>query len=723
VNNGGKIMKMLFKIFKRDLIKIKKNYAAMIVVIGLCIIPSLYAWINIWACWDPYANTGNLPVAVVNKDEGAVVNSIEINVGDEVVENLKENTSIKWEFLDEWQANNALNQGTYYAIIEIPQNFSSGLVSLTTKSPKKPNIIYKSNEKANAIATKITNVAKDKLTKEIKSNFIETVNKKAFDELNKVGLHLENNKPKVLGIKDVISTAETDLASIQNYINDSSKNAEDLNNYIYSIKNDLPLITEQINDLQDAAEASKRLVNESKNNLITLNGDINSNIINLQALSQKIDTMLKSMKNINMPKEDIIKNIDQLQSYTGTMEALANASIKELEEINSTLNDEKLNLLISNLKNLEKTLKNQENILNELKDKVNNGKVEEGFSNNIDNVIKLNEDAVNNIISISNEYYRNSTNTINNVANTTNLSLDNLNSILETSKVIVPQLNALANYGIASSNEAIDDAERLSEKIATLQKNIKELNEKLNNLNEESLDEIISIMGKNPEEISNFISSPIEVREIEVYGKGVFGIGLTPFYTVLAIWVGALLAGALLTTHCEDFEYGPQPSMMQRHFGKMLIFISISLIQAFIVTLGDWLILKIKVYNVPLLFGFSFLTSITFTIIIFTLVSILGNVGKAIAVIIMVFQIAGAGGIYPIQTNPEIFGVLYPLWPFTYAINGFREAIAGPVWKTVVTSVLALVVYSVVFIILSILKKPFHKLIHFMEHKFEEAEI
>ncbi|MDU2158276.1 YhgE/Pip domain-containing protein, partial [Clostridium sp.] len=147
-------MKMLFKIFKRDLFKIKKNYAAIVIVIGLCIIPSLYAWINILACWDPYANTGNLPVAVVNKDEGAVINSKEINVGEQVIENLKENKSIKWEIIDEWQANNALNQGTYYAIIEIPQNFSNGLVSLTTSNPKKPNIIYKVNEKANAIATK-----------------------------------------------------------------------------------------------------------------------------------------------------------------------------------------------------------------------------------------------------------------------------------------------------------------------------------------------------------------------------------------------------------------------------------------------------------------------------------------------------------------------------------------------------------------------------------------
>lgn len=712
-------MKMLFKIFKRDLFKIKKNYAAIVIVIGLCIIPSLYAWINILACWDPYANTGNLPVAVVNKDEGAVINSKEINVGEQVIENLKENKSIKWEIIDEWQANNALNQGTYYAIIEIPQNFSNGLVSLTTSNPKKPNIIYKVNEKANAIATKITNVAKDKLTKEIKLNFVETVNEEAFNELNKLGLHLDNNRSKVLAIKDVVNTAESDLSSIQAFINTSAKNSEDLKKYIYSMKNDLPNITEQINDLQKATESIKDLVNENRNNLNTINNDINSNIIELQSLVREINNSLTSIKLSSGIKDEINKKLGKANNYINKMKDIVDISIKE---INDVLNNAGLNNLVNELNNLNSLLSSEEKSIIELKQLANNGTVEE-LNKKIDAVIKSNDELMNNVVIISNKYYKNSNNIINNISKEYTKNLDILNSILETSKIIAPQLDALANYGIASSNESIKDSEELSRKISDIQESVSDLSSKLENLNGDSLNQIIELLTKDSSEIADFISSPINVKQVDVYGEGIFGVGLTPFYSVLAIWVGALLAGALLTTKCEDFNDGNEPNMMQRHFGKMLLFLSISLIQSFIIVLGDWLLLKVPVYNVPLLFGLAMLTSITFTIIIFTLVSILGNVGKAIAVIIMVFQIAGAGGIYPIQTNPEIFGMLYPLWPFTYSINSFREAISGPVWENVWISVRALLVYCIIFITLSILKKPLHKITHFMEHKFEESNL
>ncbi|SHI64301.1 putative membrane protein [Clostridium cavendishii DSM 21758] len=716
-------MRMLFRIFKRDLKKIKTNYAAIIIVTGLCIIPSLYAWINIAASWDPYANTGNLPVAIINKDEGAIINATEVNVGAQVIEKLKENKSIKWEMVDEWQANNALNEGTYYAIIEIPQNFSSGLVSLTTTNPRKPSIIYKVNEKANAIATKITNVAKDKLTKEIKENFIKSVNEKTFSEFNKVGLHLDNTRPKVLGIKDVVNTANSQLGEIKKFIDTSSNNAKDLNEYISKVKNDLPNITSQINNLEKVTEASQKLVNATRDNLIKINGDINSNIIDLQVLVQKINMALKDLKDSTISKLENEKNLNEAKTSIDNISKLIDSNIKTLEEINKNLNDSNLKSLIQSLNNAKIVVDNEKNVISNLQNSILNGGTIQENSQLIDSIIKINDELTNKITLISNEFYKNGTNSINNAANIMNLGLTQTNSILETTKIIVPQLNALANYGIASSNQAIKNAEDLKIKISIIQDEINDLSSKLNALNEESLNNIIEIMQKNPNEMANFIASPIEVKEEDVYGEGIFGVGLTPFYTVLAIWVGALLTAALLTTECEDFDSGAQPNILQRHFGKMILFVIINLIQALIATLGDYFILGVKAYNLSLLFVFSALTAIAFTIIIFTLVSLLGNVGKAIAVIIMVFQIAGAGGIYPIQTNPEIFGVLYPIWPFTYAINGFREAIAGPVWKTVDTSITVLLIYSAVFVILSVFKKPLHHLTHFMEHKFKESEL
>ena len=181
--------------------------------------------------------------------------------------------------------------------------------------------------------------------------------------------------------------------------------------------------------------------------------------------------------------------------------------------------------------------------LNNLQDKFNKGEISDKKSRDIDLVKKNNDELISRISKVSNEFYKSGTTTISNITNITNSSLDQMNLILETTKVIVPQLNALANYGIASSDQAVKDATELNNKITLIQTEVTDLDNKLKELNENSLNNIIDIMGKNPEEVANFIASPIEVKEVDVYGTGVFGIGLTPFYTVLAIWGVALLAG------------------------------------------------------------------------------------------------------------------------------------------------------------------------------------
>ena len=298
---------------------------------------------------------------------------------------------------------------------------------------------------------------------------------------------------------------------------------------------------------------------------------------------------------------------------------------------------------------------------------------------------------------------------------------DSEESLLEAAKVVVPQLTALSNLGIQESKLSVKQANELSDRLSKLQDKIGILDDKMKNLNEKDIDNIINLMEMNPDEVADFISSPLKVKEEDVYDGGVFGVGLTPFYTVLAIWVGALLLAALLTVECKEFDDGTRLSYAEKHFGKMMIFLFISFIQTLIVTIGDKYVLGVHPANMKLLIVLALICSVTFTVIIFTLVSIFGNVGKAIAVVIMVFQIAGAGGIYPIQTNPEIFGKLAPLWPFTYAIDAFREAVAGPEWSNVIKNVRALLIFLVIYLCLFFIKKPFHKVTEIMEDKFKEA--
>lgn len=303
-----------------------------------------------------------------------------------------------------------------------------------------------------------------------------------------------------------------------------------------------------------------------------------------------------------------------------------------------------------------------------------------------------------------------------NSADKTNLALDGLH-------VLNPQLKALMNLGISNSNTKKNRINDINSKLDDFRDKLSNVEDATAIINDKNLDTMTSIMNKNPDTIGEFLSSPINVEEVQVYDINIFGIGLTPFYTVLGIWVGSLLMLALLTTECKDLNIKEETTVMQKHFGKLLLFLLISFIQTVIVALGDVYLLKVYPENLALFFGISLLISFVFTVIIYTLVSLFGNVGKAIAVVIMVFQIAGSGGIYPIQTNPKIFGVLQPLWPFTYAIDAYRQAIAGPTWSNTLYDIGILSLFAVVFIVLGLLKRHIYKITEFFEEKFKEAQL
>ncbi|AFM43199.1 YhgE/Pip-like protein [Desulfosporosinus acidiphilus SJ4] len=718
-------MKKVFGVFRQDLQSIFKSKAAIVIIMGLCILPSLYAWINIRASWNPYANTGNLPIAVTNNDEGAFFNGREINVGNQIITDLKKNKSIHWIIIDSWQGNYGLNEGNYYALIEIPRDFSQKLVSLTTVTAQKPDIIYRVNEKLNAIASKISNAATQELADNIKRNFLATVTKEVLEALNPVAENLQTNKAKILQLKDTVTQASTNVEAIQGFIDKANSNSESLQGYLKSVQNTLPKINDQISSLQNATEANKSLVLSTKQSINNTAADLNNDLIQLEAINQQTQLLLSTLKETNAASNtgDLINIINQLSDPLNRAINLTDADIQSLEAINQSYPNSSLAQLINLLNGLKGLMNDEETKITALKGLLDNSSSKEAVSSALDQISALNQEIANDLVTITNDFYSADLKVFNNLEDNLTSSLDNIDAVLESTKVIVPQLNALANYGIASSELSVQEADDLSNKLSNLRNELNLLSGKLKDLNENNIDTLINLMKMNPGKVADFLSSPIDVKEIDIYNMGTFGVGLTPFYTVLAIWVGGLLSSSLLSVEHTRFEDAGKRSLtlIQKHFGKMMLFIVVSIIQAVIVTLGDKYILGVNPANMPLMIGFAILSGICFTTIIFTLVSIFGNVGKAIVVVMMVFQIAGSGGIYPIQTNPRIFGTLEPLWPFTYAIGGFREAIGGPIWGNVINYAAALLGFSVVFLCLAILKKPFHKVTEFVERKFRET--
>lgn len=708
-------MKKVFNIFLSDLRNIIKKPAAIIMIIGLCLLPSLYAWINILACWNPYANTGNIPVAIINEDEGTIFNNKRINVGNEIVSELKKNKSIKWVFIDEWQGNYGLNEGKYYALLDIPSDFSDKLVSLTSANPQKPTIIYRSNEKLNAIASKITDAARNKIVTEIKTNFVNKLTTEALSAI-KANIDLTKSKSNLIQLKATLNEASNNLSSAEEYIKEANSTSKNIDNYLLSLKNTLPTVTDKINNLETISESSRILVSATKDTINSTASTLNNDMTLLQSNNNEFQNLLSQLNSSN-----ISTSMDKLITKNSSMQKLINSDTKHLAVIDKTNHNNYLTSLINNMNTINSTLSTNANYLKQLNETIQSGISESKVNDEINTISSLNRDLSSNILSASNTLYSSIIPLLNNMSSDLNTNLIDVESFIDSTKVIIPQITALTNYASASNKLSETQAADISNKLSKLSSDLNNLNSKINSINSKTLDNILKLLSMNNSALANFISSPLTTKEIDLYAVGTLGVGLTPFYSVLAIWVGVLLCSSLLTTEFKNSKNHEQLNMWQKHFGKMLLFLTLSLIQTTIIILGDKYLLKVNPVSSLYMFVFAYASSITFTFIIFTLVAIFGNVGKAISVVMMVFQIAGSSGIYPIQTNPRIFGILEPLWPFTYAINGFREAIAGPVLKNVYKNLFALFCFVIFFSFFTISKKTFHSLTKTMEHKFKES--
>ena len=717
-------MRKIFSIFTRDLKKIFTNKAAIIVVLGMCFIPSLYAWITLKANWDPYVNTANVPIGVVNEDKGTIVNGKILNVGDQVIEQLKDNHNIGWKFTTVEEGNEELKNGDYYALIVIPKDFSQDLASLTTANPVKPTVIYKVNDKTNIIATKITEVANTKLTNEITDNFVKVVNEKAITLANDLGEKLKTNEPVLNQLKTVMDSADTRISEITKNINNSSASATELANYLDLMKNDLPQITGQINSLQSVVEASKNLISSTQTNVNSVASSISSNTPNITNVNNELGTLINQLKQLSENAGDNTNQqaiINDALARTNKLLEDINKNITLLEGINKIFKNPIITANINKLNNIKKLVISQQDRLNTIKALYESGTAtSESINDKLTELQNASNSLVNGISDLTSHIYSDVIPTINTISSNLTQGLNNANSLLESSKSIVPQLQSLASFGISTSDMTVSKANELKNKIDGFKVTLNKLQEKAGSVNNEDLNKMIDMLEKNPEKISSFLASPINVKQEEIYGSFAFGVGIMPFYTVLAIWVGALLLTSVFTSEAKNNE-DEKPNQLQVHFGKMIFFLVISFIQTTIVTLGDKYVLGFSPYNMWLMMIIAWLCSFTFTMIIYTLVSLFGSMGKAICIVIMVFQVAGSGAIYPIQTTPEIFRKLEFLWPFKYALDGFREAIAGPIWSKVYEDVIALLIFAGIFLALGFLKPLFHKTTHFMETKFKES--
>ena len=713
------MIKNIWTIYKEDLKRIFTNYAALIVILALCILPSLYAWFNIKASWDPYGQqaTSQIKIGVINNDKGTEFNGKLINIGDQVVDQLKENDLMGWQFVDEAEGEKALEEGTFYATITIPDNFSQDITSLVTSDVKKGQMIYRVNEKINAIAPKLTSKGATGVQENINQTIVETVSGILFEAGKGLGLEIQETVlPQLSHVYDQLEELISKFGDMNSLVQTAHNGGIQLKDLIASIQTDLPLIETTITSAKTTITSLESFMDTSKSALSDFMPTLKNDLLLIQTIADELNTYVSQIEEAILSGSDKAPElIENLITKVESTQSLVQSFVKVLESFNK-FPAGRFDDLISQLQGVNGELDKAKDFLQQLHDTtVNGGEPNLTVLNNIKTLLSSVSSTAS---AIYNRFDSAIVPSLNNVIDQAYSTATNVLQVLKEAEAKLPDVASLLNTAYEGADKGIDAIEYINSKLPEAENKVREVTAKLGDINEsQSLQEVLTLLQEAVTERQNFMSSPVDLVEETIFPMHNYGTAMTPFYSVLAQWVGMTLLISMLSVHAKG-EYRPS----EEYFGKFLLFATIALVQGLIIALGDLYLLNIYCVNPGLFIVGILFTSITFTFIVYSLVSVFGNVGKVVSIILLVLQVAGSGGTFPIQLTPKFFQIINPFLPFTYAISFARESIGGVVENVLAKDIIIMCIYSVGAVLISLfLKKPINKLLQGFAEKFEES--
>ncbi|MFV8827510.1 YhgE/Pip family protein [Alkalihalobacterium sp. APHAB7] len=848
----------IWNIFKQDLLNIKRVPLVGILLIGLAILPSLYAWFNLGAAWDPYANTQGVQVAVVNEDQGTEIDGEAINIGEELVKNLKDNDNLGWAFVSRKEAEKGVEYGDYYASIFIDPHFSEDLAHVLTGEPIQAQVYYHVNEKINAIAPKMTSAGASTIVKEINDQFVSETSKTLFQEFDRLGLRLEEELPTLRRVKQVIYDLEQRFPEV----NEFAQWIIDIDDNWYKVEehvDQLLALEEFIPQIREGAEHIVRIENEFPQIY-----NLGEGILQLEAAIPEIENAVNELDSINAHYSNIAEYLDEaLEAARLAQETIKNAqkivpsveqraeSIEEymialekfmdeaqkssmfvidtlvhqvlffsqtaasIDQALAMLEDEQAeeqvlerlkelnDELNSHIRLLENSIKmytfvyessQDDGILTVIDQLTRTKEALESLQKDVQIVIERMEagesigtvkitdtrERVQEVERVSTELHyslngpgadsiEHAISSIETKLHDTSHSLDEVYADLKSVEEVLIHAEIIAIEGeenIAQLIDRLPEVEQtineLTEKIQSdlplvidvietlghfvrndlpdLEKNVNrmsrliredlpgvekdylrvahsiaehlphiqrsigelaefgrtQLPEVEDNISEaadrlriiekdDRINEMIMLLRNDLDDESEFFASPVHLIEHELFPIPNYGSANAPFYTTLSLWVGALLLSNLISVNLHAADRREEYTLRQIYFGRMFLFLIVGVLQGLIVSIGNLTILGIYAAHPWLLILFSVIIAVVFMTMVYTLASILGNIGKALAIVLLVLQLSSGGGTFPIEVAPPFFQMIHPFMPFSYAINLLREAVGGAiallVWK------------------------------------------
>lgn len=688
-------MRNIIAILKRDLSRIRGSVVALIVAVGLVIVPTLYAWFNIAGSWDPYGNTGNLKVAVANSDNGYMSDLIpvRVNIGDTVVSALRENDQLDWRFVSESDAVEGVRSGEYYAAVVIPENFSSRMMTVFSSDAEHAEIVYYENQKANAIAPRVTDKAASTVRQQIDETFAKTISDVGlattsslleFMDGDQIAAYAGNLSGTLAGAITTLRDASGSVDEFAGLLQSSTGLLDSTSDLLASAgtanKDAEALVGDAktgLSGMHDALDAAVAAINQSLKDsagdydaaakaideafgaadahvsltvtqLRDASADVAKRASDMRDVQDNILAVERDVEGSNLPeklKAELVQKIDIVANTVGNVANQQELLAKHLSDAAASLE--------TGAADARAKAQAVKDGIAEAKGSI--GGVKDSYNATLKQQISDLSDAVADVARRGSDMADDLGATVTDLSHAASALSDDLAGAHE--------VLAGASADLVS---AADDLQRLKEGLDTA-------------VTSGDLDRVRELIGSDPAALADALAAPVALDRQAVYHIKNYGSAMAPFYTTLSIWVAGIVLAAMLKANVDEADVkalgNPRPHEL--YLGRYAFFALLAFAQATLVCAGDLLFFGIQCEHPFQFMLVGWLAGFVFSNMIYTLTVSFGDIGKAIAVVLLVMQVAGSGGTFPIEMTADFFQAVYPFLPFTHAINAMHAAMAG----------------------------------------------
>ena len=682
-----------------------KKYKIVAVIIAVIIIPLVYSFFYLDAFWDPYSKLDYLPVAVVNQDSGATINGKEKNLGNEILDKLKDDKNLKWVVTDEADAKEGLDNRRYYASIYIPADFSKNISTAGDAEKIKGSLKYSVNEKRNYLASqvlsRVTLEFKDEISKEISQEIVGTI----VDQIKDLPSSLQELDD---GLKELNSGAGTiyqktgELLDGQKNFNTGMKSLNDGLQDAAKGASQLALGADNLNSgaqqfyqtLSGGADKVSRLTNGTaqvasglsaiQDNLAKLNSGTAELSQSTAKLSQGMTAYDNNMQTFATGLDSYVESVNKAAGAQADMAALIVQYTRAHPE---ALKDQ-------NIQTILKTLQASQSIPQQVKKAgetlSTSGKaLAEGASQITQGAAALNSGISTissnlNLVSAGtakiNAAYGQINSGVSDVAAGMKTASEKSKELYEgTAQLKAGSTDLAAGISKASkgSMQLNGSTEKLYDGEKKLYDGMKELSSGISRAGQGVSDSLLDADSRlnGTDGLKEYISEPVELNEQRVNSIPDYGTAFTPYFVSLSLWVGALMMffAIYLDPDVKFRRLNKNSKGFLRFAGYTLIGIAQALVLDITILNG----LQLQVKSTGLFVLVSIIISLAFTSIMRFLLVQLRDVGKFIAILLLILQLTSCGGTFPMELVPDFFNIVNPFMPMTYSVNALKEVISG----------------------------------------------